>query len=60
MTSLMSVLAHPGHGQPDVSAWRHYLTEPVHVIAAAALVVFAGVVWWRYRRQANNASSPER
>ena len=58
MTSLLSVLAHPGHGAPDVSGWRHYLTEPVHVIAVGALVVFASVVWWRYQRQAK--SSPER
>ena len=27
--------AHPGHGDTDPGTWRHYLTEPVHVLTLA-------------------------
>jgi hypothetical protein len=52
MLKLFTSLAHPGHGTTDPSSWRHYLTEPLHVvvIAGAALLVVE-VVLWRVRRR---------
>ena len=43
-------LAHPGHGTTDPESWRHYLTEPVHVLTALAIVALAVVTWRGYRR----------
>jgi len=43
-------LAHPGHGHTAPSTWRHYLTEPVHVLVLAAVVVAIAIAWRLLRR----------
>lgn len=43
----LALFAHPGHGTTDPSSWRHYLTEPVHVITLVVAVV-AVVALWRF------------
>ena len=45
-------LAHPGHHEAlsFAAQARHLLTEPDHVVAAAALVVLAIVGTWQWRR----------
>lgn len=43
----LALFVHPGHGTTDPSSWRHYLTEPVHVIVVAAAIV-AAVALWRF------------
>jgi hypothetical protein len=54
MTTLALVL-HPGHGLTEPSSLRHYLTEPIHVIAIASAVAVIAVVasyaWRAYQRQ---------
>ena len=44
-------MTHPGHGQTDATSWRHYLTEPEHILAFAAVVVLV-IAWLLYRRLA--------
>ena len=44
-------MTHPGHGQPDVTTWRHYLTEPEHILAFVAVVALV-IAWLLYRRLA--------
>jgi putative copper export protein len=43
-------LAHPGHGQTDPGGWRHYLTEPQHVLSLAGAIAVLAVAWFAYRR----------
>lgn len=55
--------AHPGHGEPGQgSSLAHYLTEPVHVLAALASVLFvlAAARSLRQRRGAGQRSTGER
>ena len=51
--------AHPGHGHTEPDTWRHYLTEPVHVLAGAAVMLVAFVVTraWMARRKAQKMLS---
>ena len=52
MLKLFTSLAHPGHGTTDPSSWRHYLTEPLHVVVIAGAALLAvEVVLWRVRRR---------
>ncbi len=48
-----TALAHPGHGHTAPDSWLHYLTEPVHAIAAA-VALGAGIALtvgsWRRSR----------
>lgn len=53
----LPVLAHPGHGDTDPESWRHYLTEPVHVLVLAAGVAVVVTAWFGYRRVARTSSS---
>ena len=41
----LALFAHPGHGTTDPSSWRHYLTEPIHGIAAVAAIALAIALW---------------
>jgi hypothetical protein len=52
MTSLLA-LVHPGHGVTEPSSWRHYLTEPVHVLVVAGALagLIALVVLYRRERR---------
>jgi hypothetical protein len=43
-------LAHPGHGTTNPDSWRHYLTEPVHVVTAIAGIAAAIGIGWAWRR----------
>ncbi|HEY0255651.1 MAG TPA: hypothetical protein VGC41_29180 [Kofleriaceae bacterium] len=54
MHTILTSLAHPGHGITEPSSFRHYLTEPLHVVALAALVAvaFELVMWRRAKRRA--------
>lgn len=55
-------LAHPGHGDTDPDSWRHYLTEPVHVVvlaaalAAVVVAIFFARAGYRARRDARAAA----
>ena len=52
MLQLFTSLAHPGHGTTDPSSWRHYLTEPMHIVAFAAVAsVVVELVLWRVKRR---------
>ena len=57
-----TAFAHPGHGHTDPDSWRHYLTEPVHVIPLAVLAVIAvvAVMALRSRARRPGASLRER
>jgi len=44
MTTL-ALFLHPGHGTTDPASWRHYFTEPVHVIVLVVAVVGAIALW---------------
>ncbi|HEY1558557.1 MAG TPA: hypothetical protein VGF94_27225 [Kofleriaceae bacterium] len=62
-TSLLAAFMHPGHGTTDPDSWRHYLTEPVHVVtlAALAVVVVVAIAFLRApRRQAKPSSRDPR
>ncbi len=61
MTSLLA-LFHPGHGTTDPDSWRHYLTEPLHVIVLAAAVVSVFAAWrvLRARRGSTQALREDR
>jgi len=51
MLHLITSLAHPGHGMTDPSSFRHYLTEPLHIVAIAAVAFVAiELVLWRVKR----------
>ena len=41
----LALYIHPGHGTTDPSSWRHYLTEPVHVITAVVAIAAAIALW---------------
>jgi hypothetical protein len=43
--------AHPGHGHTDPDSWRHYLTEPIHILVLVAVVSIVLVSWLGYRRR---------
>ena len=43
---MIAAFIHPGHGTTDPSSWRHYLTEPVHVVVLVAAIAIAVAVWW--------------
>jgi hypothetical protein len=43
-------LAHPGHGHTEPDSWQHYLTEPEHLLALAAVVAAIAVAWLLVRR----------
>jgi putative copper export protein len=45
-----SALAHPGHGETDAGSWRHYLTEPQHVLSLAGAIAVLALAWFAYRR----------
>ncbi|MEO8840459.1 MAG: hypothetical protein ABI591_00925 [Kofleriaceae bacterium] len=52
MVKLVTSLAHPGHGTTDPSSLRHYLTEPLHVVAlVAVLAVTIELVLWLVKRR---------
>lgn len=41
-------MAHPGHGEAagDGNSWRHYLTEPQHLLViGGALAIAAAALW---------------
>jgi hypothetical protein len=44
-------LAHPGHGDGEPSSWRHYLTEPIHVLVVVAAVAAIAGGWRVHRRR---------
>jgi putative copper export protein len=44
--------AHPGHGETQPDTWRHFVTEPVHVLSLAIAIVAITalfMIWWRRR-----------
>ncbi len=53
----LPVFAHPGHGHTEPDTWRHYVTEPVHVLVLVAVVAVVVTSWLGYRRVAGIASS---
>jgi hypothetical protein len=57
------VAAHPGHGDSgDGFGLAHYLTEPVHVFFAVALIValVGGSAFFARRRSVRSVRSPRR
>ena len=51
----VTAMAHPGHGA-DAGASAatnpvHYLTEPIHAVPIAAVVLFFVARWYRLERQ---------
>ena len=43
----IALLAHPGHGSTDGHSLIHYLSEPMHAMVLAAVVLMvAGSVTW--------------
>ena len=52
MTTLLSLAFHPGHGTTDPHTWRHYLTEPLHVVGIVAALAVLGLLVFFWRRRA--------
>ncbi len=55
-----AAVAHPGHGEPSQAfSVAHHLSEPAHLIAwlACVLFVLAAAIGWRHRRFARHRTS---
>lgn len=46
-----TVYAHEGHGHTDGYTIIHYLTEPVHALAAGIAFATGMAIWWRTRKR---------
>lgn len=54
--------AHPGHGDPSMGGWLHYLSEPQHffVLAAVLLAGAATASLLHARRESASRRTPRR
>lgn len=52
MTTLLTAIAHPGHGTPDATPLVHHLTEPVHaaILVLSLVAALVGSIYLLVRR----------
>ncbi len=53
LTGIKNLYAHPGHGSTDGHSFIHYLTEPMHamVLAAVIIMIASSVTWLILRKK---------
>lgn len=53
LTGTNTLFAHPGHGATDGHSMFHYLTEPMHVMVLAVVIIMiaSSATWFILRKR---------